>query len=311
MNHRVFIQTNHKQLVGAYVAAHAMRRYSRHADRFDVTLLDTRDYPYFAEHEGRKYMRDGIEWEWLNDDLQSFTPTRFLPPELMGYDGRAVVIDPDIFATVDVWDLLTRDMHDKAIVCRMRSGPKGLIDKCHASSVMLLDCARLAHWNVERQFRAMFTGGLDYHNWISLKCEDPATIGLFEPEWNDFDKFTLNTRLLHTTRRRTQPWKTGLPVDWRLSEKFRLFPPLGWLVRAHRKMFGYYGLLGHYWRHPDRNQEWFFFALLKECLAEGVIGEEFLRQEMASNHVRHDALEVLDRTPDLPPPDRHPLTGRA
>lgn len=311
MDYRVFIQTNHKQLTGAYVAAHSLKRYSAHSDRFEVELINTADHPFFAEREGQKYLRDGIWWEWLNDDLQSFTPTRFMPPELMNYSGRAIVLDPDIFSASDVWNLLDRDMGDKAILCRMRSGPKGLIDKCHASSVMLLDCGRLEHWRTGEQFSAMFSGDLDYHSWICLKNEDPDSIGLLEPEWNDFDRFTTETCLLHTTRRRTQPWKTGLRVDWRLSEKFRLFPPLGWLVRAHRKMFGHYGLLGHYWRHPDPNQEWFFFALLKECLEQGKISEDFLRQEVSSDHVRHDVFEVLERTPDLPPPDVHPLKGRA
>ncbi len=307
MDHQVFIQTNHKQLTGALVAQHALRRYSKHNDRFDVRLIDTRDYLFFAAREGQQYLRDGAHWEWLNDDLQSFTLTRFMPPELMGYQGRAVVMDPDIFAAADVWDLLSKDMQGRAICCRKRSGPKGFVDKCWASSVMLLDCSKLEHWNVEAQFNAMFTGELDYHDWICLKKEDPDSIGLLEPEWNDFDRFTEDTKMLHTTRRRTQPWKTGLPVDWRLSEKFRMFPPVGWLVRAQRKLFGYYGMLGHYWRHPDRNQEQFFFGLLKECLVNGEISEAMLHAESTANHVRHDVFEVLDRTPDLPPPDQHPL----
>ncbi len=309
MDHAVFIQTNPKQLTGALVAEHALRRYSRHNDSFEVRLINTEDFPFFREREGHKYLRDGDHWEWLNDDLQSFTPTRFMPPELMGYRGRAVVMDPDIFAAADIWSLLTRDMDGKAILCRMRSGPKGMIDRCWASSVMLLDCERLTHWSVEAQFNAMFTDELDYHDWICLKLEDPESIGTLEAAWNDFDRFTPETRMLHTTRRRTQPWKTGLPVDWRLSERFRLFPPIGWLVRAQRKAFGHYGLLGHYWRHPDRKQEHFFFGLLKECLEEGKITEAFLREEMAANHVRHDVFEVLEATPPLAPPDRHPLAA--
>ena len=47
---------------------------------------------------------------WRYDDLQSFTPLRFIPPELMGYQNRAVIIDTDIFAVGDVWELLSRDM---------------------------------------------------------------------------------------------------------------------------------------------------------------------------------------------------------
>ena len=131
----VFIQTNHKQITGAIVAEHALRRYSQNNDKFDVQIIDSRHYPFFAEFEGREYLRDGVKRTWLNDDLQSFTPTRFMPPALMDFEGRAVVIDPDIFAAADIWELLSRDMQGKAIMCRMRSGPKGLVDRCLASSL--------------------------------------------------------------------------------------------------------------------------------------------------------------------------------
>lgn len=308
MKHGVFIQTNHKQIVGAIVAEHALRRYSTHNDKFDVQIMNSNDYPFFAAREGQEYLRDGAYRTWLNEDLQSFTPTRMMPPELMGYEGRAVVIDPDIFACVDIWDLLSRDMNGKAIMCRMRSGPKGLIDGNFASSAMLLDCAQLTHWKVEEQFNAMFDGDLDYQDWIGLRKEPRENIELFEKEWNDFDKFTPETRMLHTTRRKTQPWKTGLKVDWRPSEVFRAFPPIGWALKLRRQIFGEYGLMGNYKAHPDKNQELFFLGLLKECVSEGKITEEFLRSEMERNHVRHDAIDVLEKTPDLPKAPAHPLS---
>jgi len=309
MKHSVFIQTNHKQFVGAIVTEHAMRRYSTNNDKFDVHIVNSRDYPYFMAREGQEYMRDGVKRVWLNEDLQSFTLTRFMPPELMGYEGRAVVVDPDVFPCADVWELLSREMHGKAIMCRKRSGTKGLIDGAWASSAMLLDCAKLTHWKVEEQFNAMFDGDLDYSKWIGLLNEDPNTIGLIENEWNDFDKLTPETKMLHTTRRRTQPWKTGLPVDWRPAEKFRLFPPAAWVLRMRRKLFGEYGLMGNYKPHPDKNQENFFWGLVKECVEQGKLSEDFLRKEMAENHVRHDAFEVIDRVPDLPPPPQHPLSA--
>jgi len=308
MDHAVFIQTNHKQITGAIVAEYALRRYSSHNDKFDVHIVDTRDYYWFRSHEGKLYLRDGVKRSWLNEDLQSFTPTRFMPPELMGYQGRAVVIDPDIFAACDVWDLLSRDMQGKAIMCRPRSKKKGIVDHCLATSVMLLDCAKLTHWKVQEAFEEMFDFRRDYMAWICLRLEDRDTIGLFENEWNDLDRFTTATRMLHTTRRKTQPWKTGLPVDWRPAEHFRRFPPLGWLMRARRQLFGEYAFLGQYKEHPDPNQERFFFGLLKECVAKGIVTEEFLREQMRQNHVRHDAFEVLERTPDLPPAPQHPLS---
>ena len=121
MDHCVFIHTNHKQILGALVAQYALKRNSRHADQFDVRIIDTRDYPFLRAREGQLYLRDGIERPWLNDDLQSFTLLRFMPPELMGFQGRAVVIDPDIFAVADVWELLSRDMQGNADVKRRLS----------------------------------------------------------------------------------------------------------------------------------------------------------------------------------------------
>jgi hypothetical protein len=232
MDHKVFIQTNHKQITGAIVAEYALRRYSHNNDKFDVQIIHKKDYPWFDEHEGKLYLRDGLQRKWLNDDLQSFTLTRFMPPELMGYQGRAVVIDPDIFAASDIWELLSRDMQGKAIMCRSRSGTKGFKDHCMATSVMLLDCAKLTHWKVREQFADMFDFKRDYMHWICLRTEDRDTIGLFEKEWNDFDHFTPATKMLHTTKRKTQPWKTGLPVDWRPKESSRAFPPYGWFMRA-------------------------------------------------------------------------------
>jgi hypothetical protein len=169
-----------------------------------------------------------------------------------------------------------------------------------------LDCAKLSHWKTQQDFEEMFEFRRDYMAWVCLRLEDRGSIGLFENEWNDLDKFTAATRMLHTTRRMTQPWKTGLPVDWRPAEHFRRFPPLGWLMRARRQLFGEYAFLGHYKVHPDPNQEHFFFGLLKECRPAS--SRRVLREQMHLNHVRHDAFEVLARTPDLPPAPLHPLS---
>jgi hypothetical protein len=84
----VFIQTNHKQMVGALVAEYALRRYSSTPDKFDVRIMDVNEYPFFKAREGQLYLRDGSKRVWLNDDLQSFTPSRFMPPELMDYQGQ-------------------------------------------------------------------------------------------------------------------------------------------------------------------------------------------------------------------------------
>ena len=294
----VFIHTNDKQWLGAVVSEYSLKRNSKRPDSFDVKMIHTEDHPFLAEKEGQVFLRDGFKREWTMDDLQSFTPLRFMPPELMGYEGRALVIDPDIFGVGDVTELLERDMQGKAIMCRPRSGIKGK-SGCLASSAMLLDCTKLTHWRCAEQFDELFRFERDYMDWICLKLEDPETIGFFETVWNDFDRLASDTRLLHNTRRLTQPWKTGLPIDWTPAEKSYGIPLLGPVMRLRHKLFGAHGLLGKYIRHPDRNQERFFFTMVRECLDQGIITEEQLREQMALNHLRHDAFELLDRTPKM------------
>lgn len=293
----VFIHTNHKQYLGALVSAHSMRRNSRNPDAFDVRLIEHEKYlSFFDAYEGRDYLRDGASRTWLNNDLQSFTPLRFMPPELMEYQGRAVVVDPDVFAVQDVNELLTRDMQGKAVMCRMRgTGPLAHF----ASSVMLLDCAKLQHWKLSDNFEKLFRREWDYKDWMNLEYEDKATVALFEPEWNDFDKLTPKTKMLHNTRRKTQPWKSGLPVDFVPAER-SVIPGLSLLKRARRQLFGEYAFLGNYKPHPDNKQEQFFFGLLRECVENGSVSEALVKEQMARNHVRHDAFEVMERVPPLP-----------
>ena len=288
----VFIQTNEKQLIGALVSSYSLKRNSATPDAFDVRIMHAEEYPYFREREGQIYLRDGVQRPWQNDDLQSFTPTRFMPPELMGYEGRALVIDPDVFAVGDAMELLNRDMGGKAIMCRLQGGRKKF-----STSVMLLDCAKLKHWQVEKQFNELFAQKLDYIDWTGLALEPEDSIGVFEPEWNDFDRLTPQTKLIHNTKRRTQPWKTGLPVDFFPVDRVKYFAPWVWLMAARRKLFGTYGLLGHYQPHPDPNQERFFFGLLKECLEKGVITEALLKKHMKADYIRHDAFDVIRRLP--------------
>ena len=291
---RVFIHVNHKQILGAVVGKYALEKHSTNTDKFRVQFIEVRDHRFLHRKEGQLYLRDGGKREWLNNDLQSFTPLRFMPPELMGYKGKAVVIDPDVFALADVWELLNRDMGGMSILCRPKSGNKGRRGAL-ASSVMLLDCAKLRHWKTEQQFVEMFEFKRDYMPWISLKLEVRRNIGLFESEWNDFDHLTPDTKMLHTTKRWHQPWKTGLPIDFRPADTFRLFPPKHWGRRARRAIFGDYAMTGSYRAHPDPAQERLFFKLVSECLDTGVISERDVRNEMAHNHVRHDALDLIKR----------------
>ena len=305
---KVFIHTNHKQMLGAYVAKYCVERNTANRDKFTVGLIRLEDYPHLMAKQGQKYRRKGIEVAWANEDLHSFTPLRFLPPQLMGHKGRAVVIDPDVFALGDIYDLLTMDMQGKAILCRYIEGT-GTRPGYYASSVMLLDCTKLKHWKWEEGIDEMFTGKRDYRDWVSLYLEDSETIGPLGEEWNSFDKLTDQTKLLHNTGRITQPWKTGLAIDFSTIEKQpppRTLPPKwGFVPRSWiRAAKGRLGLARPaasadkgpkvYRPHPDQKQVDFFFSMLAECVANSKISRDFIMSEVGNGHLRSDACELVD-----------------
>ncbi len=280
----VIIHTNDKQMLGALVSAHSYRRNSRSADAFEVRVFRAEDYPELQER-GRTLLRGGHVREWDPDDLQSFTPLRFAVPDEVGHQGLALVTDPDVFAVGDVGELFTRDLEGKAIWCRPRPGYDKITDPL-ATSVMLLDCGKLPHWRFKEDLQALWDHRVDYLDWINLKREDLSTIGLLEPEWNDFDHLTPRTKLLHNTKRRTQPWKTGLPVDFTLRERRGLMSLAMPIVRM---------VAPNYTRHPDRNQETYFYALLAEGLDTGAISREQVEKEVHLGHVRSDSFDLIDR----------------
>ena len=286
----VFVHTNHRQRLGALVAAHSFRLTSRSPEAFDVRLLELKDFPSLTSAAGRQFRRNGHLRVWDPDDLQSFTPLRFAVPDAMGHRGLALVVDPDVFAVGDVQELFQRDLQGKAIWCRCRPGHNDNPDYL-ATSVMLLDCAKLPHWDFEARLNDLWAGRLDYVDWIELRHEDRAAIGLLEPEWNDFDRLTPDTRLLHTTKRRTQPWKTGLPIDFTVRE--RGFGPLP--ASLVTPVLRWWSRKARYRPHPDPNQEAYVFAVLADLLDSGGVSAAEIEAEIEASHVRPDTPELIER----------------
>jgi hypothetical protein len=283
MKPTVVIHTNDKQMLGALVSAHSFTLNSRTPDAFEVRIVNSNDFSELRER-GHTLLRGGHVREWDPDDLQSFTPARFAIPGLLGYDGLALVTDPDVFAVGDVAELFRRDLQGKAIWCRPRPGYHKITDPL-ATSVMLLDCSKLRHWRFAEDIRRLWAHEVDYLDWNNLKLEDLGTIGLLEPEWNDFDRLTPRTKLLHNTKRRTQPWKTGLPIDFTFKER-RL---LNFALPIVRK------LAPNYTRHPDQRQEAYFYALLADAIDSGAVRMDQVRTEVRLGHVRPDSEELIDR----------------
>lgn len=301
---KVFIHTNESQLLGAKIAAYSFRKFS--GDTLDVDLIELKNHPVLTSKEGQTYLRKGRKATWVNNDLQSFSPLRFLPPQLMNYKGIAIVTDPDVFAVrTDITDLRKHfDFNSKPIWARLITEGKytGYAKSFYATSVMLLDCAQLTHWKWDEQIEKLFRQEFDYGQWIGLKMENPEKIGILPDEWNSFDHLDDKTKFLHMTERATQPWKTGLPRDFDTTSELTvkigstaITPKL--IVRKIKARMGWVDFeSGDFYKpHPDMNQQIFFFKLLAECLNKNVFDEQYVKENIKRNFVRPDIFQVLEK----------------
>ena len=276
---RVFIRTNKKQILGGMLGKHAILRTAAHPEQIEVRYMIVDDLPLFRDFQGKSYKRHGETITYDINDLQSFTLSAFMAPELAGYEGRAMVIDPDIFALADVEALFNRDLQGKALAARPK---RGVWD----TSVMMLDCAKLRHWNMKKILDDLAAGRTSYEEWMSLKNEQVQDL---EPEWNSWDVLVPETKLLHTTNRLTQPWRAGLKVDFTRNRMPKLFGviPREWIARLRGT------IPSRYQEHPDQKIRAFFFELVRDALAKGAVTEEQVRSEIAAGHVRKDLMERL------------------
>lgn len=282
---KVFIQANNKQILGAHIAKYAIQKRLANPAEIPVEFLNVDDDPMFKQFIGVEYIRDGVTTTYDPEDLQSFTLTRFLPPEKMNYQGRAVVIDPDIFARIDIHELFEMDLEGKALAA---CSAKGSFE----SSMMLLDCAKLTDWKVSEYLEKLKKKEIDYATIIRMRSIEPSTVKELPRIWNSIDVLTPETKMLHTSKRETQPWRTGLPIDFE-----RNMPPIAGFIPREPIMKLMGKVSSTYLPHPDKNIENFFFELVRDAIHDGAITEQMVKDEITKGHVRNDAFEVIAKLP--------------
>ena len=281
VNARIFIQTNDNQLVAAKVARFAMETRGCAATRgIPVTIMNIDEMPMFQAFSGVNYRCGPGMVAYDRGHVQSFTLSRFLPPAIMNFAGRALVIDPDVLALSDVGELLSLDLAGNAVAaCRRDMGWE--------SSVMLIDCAKVSHWKIDEILEGLKRLSLDYLDLMWLRGEQ--NVVELSGVWNSHDRIGPDVRMLHMTRVDTQPWKSGLPIGSTVQTP----PPLlGFIPRALARR-----LIGRpeprYKCHPEPEVERTFMNLFKEALGSGAVTQAELRDAIGRRIIRPDIWEYV------------------
>jgi len=140
------------------------------------------------------------------DPLQStdFTYTRFLAPDLCGYQGKAIFMDCDMLCLGDIKELDDLDMSGLALrvvkhdyrptaQIKMDGRIQTVYPRKNWSSLMIMNCPKLTLWTkevVERQTGAYL------HRFQDIPDEQ---IGEIPNTWNTLDWMDENTKLIHYT----------------------------------------------------------------------------------------------------------------
>lgn len=154
-----------------------------------------------------RYLKLGeLDFSRPDDPRQSteFTYTRFLVPEICGYEGKAVFMDCDMICLGDMKQLEDLDMSDHALrvvkhdyrptaSTKMDGQQQTVYPRKNWSSLMLMNCAKLQLWTTEI---VQTQTGAYLHRFEDIPDEQ---IGEIPNTWNTLDWMNEDTNLIHYT----------------------------------------------------------------------------------------------------------------
>ena len=132
---------------------------------------------------------------------------RFYVPEACSYKGRAIYLNPCTLALTDLSVLYHLAMQGHgALACPIVSAEQ----KAFLTSVMLLDCSKLKHWNLQEWSSKILNHPNLMHQVVhGLPNElNHKDFGEFPPNWNQMDVYDSSTKIINFAFLATQPWKS-------------------------------------------------------------------------------------------------------
>ena len=134
----------------------------------------------------------------------NFSYGRFAIPREAGYQGRAIYMDSDMVVFRDIAEIWEMPFDGaKIMVEKITEQTRG---SGRLTAVMVMDCGAL-DWDVGKIMERLGVD-YDYSELISVypllkegELQDRLPLG-----WNSLDELTDETRLLHYTKIKTQPW---------------------------------------------------------------------------------------------------------
>lgn len=187
---KVFVATTEAQMLAVKVLEYSIRKHASMS--VEVTPLHTCGIDIPMPREEKNWPRTPFSFQ------------RLVIPQACAYKGRAIYLDSDMQVFSDIREVWEMDMQGNQLLSAQDAKEGG---RKPQYSVMLLDCAALRDWHVERIVGALDAGTLSYEDLMYRMSVARQQAALIPADWNSLEAYKEGkTRLLHYTDMQTQPW---------------------------------------------------------------------------------------------------------
>jgi lipopolysaccharide biosynthesis glycosyltransferase len=200
---RVFIGSGEASLLERKTLIHSLKKHSKR----ELEIYIFNGTHNSIESEGRPPVLANMSLNVKYRNYTEFSNYRWLIPEICQYQGKAIFLDSDMVCLSDIGNFFDAPMNG----CDMLAKPEAYKgNAAWGMSAVLFDCSK-CRFDLESIFaevdRGLFTNTDFQQMSPKFLAAHPFKLGPIDPNWNSFDHFDADTKLIHYTNLRTQPWK--------------------------------------------------------------------------------------------------------
>ena len=204
---RIFIGSGEASLLERKVAIYSLRKHSKR--NLDIYVFNG-SHNSIELNEKEPFLAPlPLHLKYRN--VTEFSLYRYLIPQLCDYQGKAIYIDSDIISLTDIGELFETPLNGNDFLSKADAySHRG--ERFWALSVKLIDC-ETCRFDLENYYKEIDKGLYTNADFSSMSptflAYHPLKIGTLNPQWNVFDYYDRETKLIHYTNLYTQPWKSS------------------------------------------------------------------------------------------------------
>lgn len=204
-NIKVFIGSGEASRIERKVMIHSLRKLAKR--EVDIYVFNGTHNAIELNDEEPFIAPLSLKLKYKN--TTEFSLYRFLIPEICSYQGRAIYVDSDTICLTDIAELFDTAMNDYDFLAKKGSYAHRGSD-LWGLSVMLFNCEK-CRFDLNTIFDEIERGLYKYSDFSRMSplflSHHHYSIGEMNPNWNVFDYWDKDTKLIHYTNLYTQPWK--------------------------------------------------------------------------------------------------------